>query len=368
MANIAIHQPRASYILGGAEAISIEIAKVLSLKHKISFVTSEAKHTENFDSFFKEYKDIILFVFIESPLVYEFQEKGKLNAFDFESIVFGENSSAFYEKNSFDAIISHYCTDLITLNKKGSRIILHLHGYPKEKRFINDISYRLADILVGCSKFALEETLAFFPDMKGGFFFHMRPDLKDFKINNSKKVIDILFVGRLIERKGVRLLIESLKKIESSFNNCVIAGGGPIEEEMKKLIQDLGLIDKVQCIGPIEKTKVIELLNKSKIFVHPTVSREPFPTTLIEAMSMGVPIISTPIGGIPEMITNNVNGILVEPKKDALSEAILKLLSDKLIYQKLVSGGIKKIDEDFNKNKKTLDFLNFYDKLLGDIK
>jgi len=181
-----------------------------------------------FDLFFHKYKEKIKFIFIESPTVYEFEDKGKLNAFDFESIAFGENSSSFYQKNSFDAIISHYCTDLITLNKKNSKVILHMHGYPKEKRFINDISYRKADFLIGCSEFALKKTLDFFPDINNTTFFHMRPDLENFKINNSEKSVDILFIGRLIERKGIMVLIKSLKKIENYFNNCIIAGSGPL--------------------------------------------------------------------------------------------------------------------------------------------
>jgi glycosyltransferase involved in cell wall biosynthesis len=364
MAKIAIHQPRASYILGGAEAISIEMAKILSLKHEVSFVTSKAKNTENFNSFYKEYDGRIEFVFIESPLVFEFKDLGKLNAFDFESIIFGENSSKFYENNFFDVIALHYCTDLLMLNKRRALTVLHLHGYPKEERFINQISYRKADAIIGCSQFALKKTLEYFPDLKNNFYFYMRPDL-DFYPDNTEKNIDILFIGRLIPRKGITTLIHALKRIENRFNQCVLAGSGPMEGEAKALIKGLNLENKIHCLGAVEKSKVIELMSKSKIFVHPATSREPFPTTLIEAMSLGVPVVSTIVGGIPEIITNSVNGILVEPgDEEQLSKALINLLEDNVLYRNIRSEGLKKIEREFDKDIKGLEFLNLYDKIL----
>jgi glycosyltransferase involved in cell wall biosynthesis len=139
---------------------------------------------------------------------------------------------------------------------------------------------------------------------------------------------DAILVGSLRGReKGVDLFIKALKKIESSISRAVILGDGVLKDEFVALRDSLDLTDKIEFAGNVEN--VNEYLAKSRLFVLPS-RWEGFGLAIIEAMAARLPVVASNIGGIPEIITDGKDGILVPVEDvDALSRSMLGILEDK---------------------------------------
>jgi colanic acid/amylovoran biosynthesis glycosyltransferase len=146
----------------------------------------------------------------------------------------------------------------------------------------------------------------------------------------------VISVGRLIEKKGWRYLIEAcglLRDKGLSFD-CRIIGDGPDEEVLRHLIRELRLNERVLLIGPRSQKQIIDLLAESSLFVLPAIrdrkgDSDNLPTVLIEALASSLPVVTTKVAGIPEIVEEGINGLLV-PEKDSkqLASAIERLGRD----------------------------------------
>jgi glycosyltransferase involved in cell wall biosynthesis len=144
----------------------------------------------------------------------------------------------------------------------------------------------------------------------------------------------ILSVGRYVEKKGFGDLIKSCRLLcdKGLSFTCQIVGGGPLEAALQQQIDANNLSDSVKLLGPRSQAEVIHLLSTATLFVLPCVEEaeggsDNLPTVIVEAMAAGVTTISTTIAGVPEMITDGQDGLLVPPHSPpALSDAIERLL------------------------------------------
>lgn len=141
-------------------------------------------------------------------------------------------------------------------------------------------------------------------------------------IKNNQEVC-FLFVGWLGEAKGLYVLIDALKSLKTKFSfRCVIVGGGTIESSLRQLIQRSGLGDSVNMTGWKHPEEIMKYYEEAHIFVIPSFS-EGFPNVVLEAMSMGLPVVGTDVGAISEAVIEGQNGFIVHPKDpDALAEAM----------------------------------------------
>ena len=140
----------------------------------------------------------------------------------------------------------------------------------------------------------------------------------------------MLFVGRLIPEKGVFDLLEAVR-IASRLHSCVlrIAGEGGHEEAIRRRVVELGLGDIVELVGYLHGDALADLYDAADVFVLPTYFGEGFPTVITEAMSHGLPVITTPIRGAADLLTEGENVLFVPPRQpDDLARAILRLLND----------------------------------------
>src|SRR5438270_7992795 len=146
----------------------------------------------------------------------------------------------------------------------------------------------------------------------------------------------IVSIGRLIEKKGFADLIEACRLLKPRGRPfaCEIIGEGPLEAALRAQIAEAGLESCVKLAGPLTQSEIVSRLAFATIFVLPCTREadggmDNLPTVIMEAMAAGLPVISTPLGGIPEMIEHEINGELV-PERDptALSAAIEWLLDD----------------------------------------
>ncbi|HTY08320.1 MAG TPA: glycosyltransferase family 4 protein, partial [Candidatus Edwardsbacteria bacterium] len=148
------------------------------------------------------------------------------------------------------------------------------------------------------------------------------PANSEFRIQDPEcKGNEVLTVGRLVERKGVRYLIEAMKHVPASLNaRLVIAGGGPLLEELRSFATDHGVADRVTFTGRISEAELIACYQKAAVYVQPAVidwrgDTEMLGVVLLEAMHHGVPVVGSNVGGISDIIIDGKTGLLV-PQKD----------------------------------------------------
>lgn len=160
----------------------------------------------------------------------------------------------------------------------------------------------------------------------------------------------IVTVGRLHSSKGHDFLIKSVKLLvnEGRKIDLKIIGSGPAKDSLASLIKELGISDSVALEGSLSEDAIIDIMLESDIFVLAS-HAEPLGVVYMEAMSMGIPTIGTNSGGVPEIITHHVDGLLVHPKDEiALKEAIKRLMNDPELRQTLSINGRKKVVEQFD--------------------
>ncbi|MDJ0902915.1 MAG: glycosyltransferase [Xenococcus sp. MO_188.B8] len=169
----------------------------------------------------------------------------------------------------------------------------------------------------------------------------------------------LLSVGRLCEKKGFPYLLQAcqiLKQKGYQFR-CKIVGYGPMKEELEQLIETLEIGDIVSLVGQLVQDEIIQLYAKADMFALPCQitedgDRDGIPTVLIEAMAMEVPVVSTDISGISELIEHEVNGLLI-PEKDpkALAQELEKLLTQPQLVQQIKKSSRNKVLRQFSLDK-----------------
>ncbi|MEQ8663352.1 MAG: glycosyltransferase [Gammaproteobacteria bacterium] len=146
----------------------------------------------------------------------------------------------------------------------------------------------------------------------------------------------ILAVGRFRPKKGFAVLIDALAALAArgAAFRCLIIGYGPQEQELRDRINAHGLGDRVELRGPMVRTALLELYRRAELFTLPCRvdqdgDRDGIPNVLMEAMAAGLAVVSTPISGIPELVDDGNNGVLVASgDAAALADAIAALLAD----------------------------------------
>ena len=173
----------------------------------------------------------------------------------------------------------------------------------------------------------------------------------------------IVAIGRLIAKKGFANLIRAcglLIEHRISFR-CEIFGEGPLENQLRAQIEELGLQERVQLLGAKPQHDLREHLARANVFVMPSVAEaeggmDNLPTVIMEAMAAGLPVVSTRIGGIPEMVVENETGFLVQPEDAmALVGAIEKVTNDRSLGQRLGQAGHERAQKLFSIEKNARD-------------
>lgn len=186
-------------------------------------------------------------------------------------------------------------------------------------------------------------------------------DLTRFRPNPeiSKRPELIVSVGRLVEKKGFDVLIRACRHLENweiPFQ-CEIIGKGNLNKPLQGLIAQLDLQDSVQLVGPRSQDEVLEAYQEASLFALPCVigedgNRDGLPTVLLEAMATALPVVSTSLTGVPEIIDHEQNGLLIPPNDDeALARALAELLTNQ--QQRLAFGNAAraKVEDEFDVRK-----------------
>jgi glycosyltransferase involved in cell wall biosynthesis len=139
---------------------------------------------------------------------------------------------------------------------------------------------------------------------------------------------DVLYVGRLIDSKGVHVLLGALAQLPGV--TAAIAGDGPARDSLEELAAQLGITDRVRFLGWIEPRRRTSLYRGSRVFALPSLWDEPFGIVGVEALGAGLPVVASAAGGVPDWLEDGVTGTLV-PRGDAtaLAGALATLLNDR---------------------------------------
>ena len=164
-------------------------------------------------------------------------------------------------------------------------------------------------------------------------------------LNLPKEKNSLIFVGRLEEQKNLFNLIEAITTLPVKL---VIVGRGSLKEKLKSFAKEKNA--KVEFKENVPNEKLPEELNKSEIFILPSFY-EGCPKALLEAMSCGLPCIGTNVEGIKDIIQHKENGYLCEPDTKSIRKAILEVLNNKNLQQKISQNARKTILEKFSLEK-----------------
>lgn len=183
--------------------------------------------------------------------------------------------------------------------------------------------------------------------------------------NNKRKTITIITTSRLVYKNGVDTLIKATAELcvkhRMSNIKLQILGDGPEREKLKNLAKELKVDNFIQFLGHIEPEKIYDYLAKADIFVRPSRS-EGLGSSFLEAMGTGLPIIGTPVGGIPDFLKDGEMGLFckVDDTKD-LAEKIKKLMTDEEFAKRIAENGRKLVLENYswdNVSVRMKDILN----------
>ena len=155
---------------------------------------------------------------------------------------------------------------------------------------------------------------------------------------------NIIYVGNLFERKGISYLTDAF----SGPGKLIIAGNGPMEQELRKKSRGKG----IEFAGYIPRSRIRRFMAENgRILVLPAISGEGLPNVILEAMSVGIPVIATDIAGIPDVVKDGKTGILVKPRDvEGLRKAIEKLTKDKKLWERMSKNAKKEVKKYYWEN------------------
>ena len=187
-------------------------------------------------------------------------------------------------------------------------------------------------------------------------------------------VTRLVSISRLVEKKGIEYGIRAVAKLAKTKPNLEynIVGDGLLKPKLQELIQELNVGNLVKLLGWKQKTEVIDILNNSHILLAPSITakngdREGIPVALMEAMAMGLPVISSLHSGIPELVTDGISGFLI-PERDVegIAAKLNFLIEHPEMWSQMGKAGRAIVEANYDINKLNHRLLEIYQELCRD--
>ncbi len=285
-------------------------------------------------------------------------------------------------KNKIDIILTNMDKELrlcgIASKISGRGKIAARHGidFPLKNKFHYRITYnKLADIIIANSEATKNTLLKNAPWLNparikviyNGINIEEYDESKTKDLRNELGIPEniplIGFVGRLSIQKGIEYLLKAFLEVKRRSNaHLLIAGVGELEEYIKNFISQNNLEDSVHLLGFRDDTN--NIMRTTDLLILPSLW-EGFGIVLIEAMAAGRACITTQISSMPEIVKNNISGIIVPPKdSNSLAEACLKIISDKDLANKMGLEGKRLVKEKFGIGKMIDNYEEVFSELL----
>ena len=178
----------------------------------------------------------------------------------------------------------------------------------------------------------------------------------------SKKPKDeITYIGKFSKGKGVDILVELIPQIVEKFPHLKFefVGSGVLEKFLNENVKNQKLQDKVVFTGRVSHERAIQFAAESSLVVVPSIWPEPLPRSAIETILAGTPVVATDVGGIKEVIKNNVYGKLAQPNKNSLRTALIRALAKRDNYRRNIAKDLKILKEHFS-NQSVEKYIEIY--------
>ncbi|MEW6095644.1 MAG: glycosyltransferase family 4 protein [bacterium] len=257
------------------------------------------------------------------------------------------------------------------------KIVVTVHGndvqiFPKRSRIRKLLLRNVlkeADFVTGCSNSLLKDAKELVPEIEWKTIaIHNGINLNEFK---SREIYNnptpyIFAMARFEYKKGFDILIKAFKFVVEKFHNIelIIAGDGPEKPTIQRMIKEFNLEKSVKLIGKANRDEVVKLFNGCEFFVLPS-RIEPFGIVNLEAMAAGKAIVATKVDGVPEIITNGYNGMLVEPNSpEEIAKGIIYLIENPQIRDKMGMNGKNLVEGEYQWDKAINKYLEVYEKVM----
>ncbi len=257
----------------------------------------------------------------------------------------------------------------VVISCRGSQINVALHN-PERAKLVDDLKSTFSKaVFTHCvSKDILQNAIEFGLDPQKAVIINPAVDTDFFKpVENFKKESDrlqITTIGRLSWVKGYEyalIALSNLKALNISFQYNII-GKGTEHQRILFTADDLKIENDVCLHGDLQPGVVLEQLHKTDIFLLPSVS-EGFSNAVLEAQSLGIPIVCTDTGGLPENIVDNITGILVPAREpEAIAQALKRLCQDPVLRQQMGEKGRERVLADFSLDQQIPKFVDLFQK------
>jgi colanic acid/amylovoran biosynthesis glycosyltransferase len=232
-----------------------------------------------------------------------------------------------------------------------------------------------ARFVVTVSDFAVNYLRSRFPFGAGKIYrVYNGLDLAQFAAARAESIPPrLLSVGRLIAKKGYSDLLEACRLLRDQKLEfqCTIVGGGPEHLPLRRFVEQHGLNRLIDLTGPKSQTEIVQLLAQSQIFVFSaqqdeTGDQDNLPTVVVEALASGLPVIASRLAGIPEIIIDQTNGLLVPPQNpEALATAIRTLLIDPQKRQDFGTSALKTAHNKFALPDTVRELINLFERYVA---
>jgi glycosyltransferase involved in cell wall biosynthesis len=267
----------------------------------------------------------------------------------------------------------------------GVKVVAHLHGgvfdqyyrqSSKQVKWLIGWSLSRADIVIALSRqwqrFLIEEVR---PDLhveivRNTVDVMFAQALKQYRDSCNVCTNEVLFVGGLGQRKGVFDILQAVPIVRAIQPDVIFVfiGGEAARgdrDEIDRRCEEAGLEGAVRFLGPVTGLAKLQLFQRATLFILPSYG-ENLPYSLLEAMAVGLPVITTPVGAIPEIIEDGHHGFLIQPGDYAtLARRIIQLLEDKSLRQRMGLANRLLIQNSYQPDVAMTQLIAIYDQLQG---
>lgn len=351
---ICIYNLTTGLIFGGVETFTINLAETLAKRGEDVYLFTGRGYMDFPNASFKIKKYLYLphrYIPDLGTRFKKFVSRCTFAVFSFKDLC-KEKFDIIHIQKPYDlpaAILAKFIT--------GARIILGSHG--TDFYFGDRFLAKKVDGVFSCSYFNAREIMARY-GVKARVIYNgcdidlFKPRGADVELKEKFALGDIPLIastGRLVNWKRMDILIEALPLLKVKRFKVMVCGAGEDKSRLLALSRTLGVDDRIIWAGRIPHQQLPRYLSLATLYVQPSVS-ESFGISLCEAMAMGLPVVATASGGVPELIDDKVSGLLVSPMDvKGLAQNIGILLADREIRLSLGKEGRRKVEQMFTWEK-----------------
>jgi glycosyltransferase involved in cell wall biosynthesis len=245
------------------------------------------------------------------------------------------------------------------------------HEQPVVRRLACYVAMRLAARIVACSNALAVETVRACPDARAKVtVIHNALGPSQHRAMTTPDPLPtpfILCVSRHVAKKGIDILLRAFVRIAADVPDAslVLVGDGPLFEQHRRLAESLGVERPILFVGSIPQIEVKSFIDACAVFVLPSRS-EPFGVVILEAARSGKAIVATRVGGVPEILTDGVDALLVNPDDpDGLAAHVVRLLRSPALRDRLGDAAQRTLRTRFSWTRWIADYLDTFEANVG---